>query len=531
MTSYITNYQVSFKIPNSYLLAAVKDDFKDSVEEQTDTAISIDAYNDVTITGSCYDLVRKAETMIFEQLEANSFVLLIARNLASYLIGTKGERIQQIQQSTKAYIHISRIDGYTSKLEIQGNPQQFRNAKEAIIGKINERIQKQMNSQNPLRSFNMNFLPEGEYYPQYLQDQLNPSPQLFFLVFHGQMKKNEERYCARAADLEKKPPPYISKNSGILAPYEGYMYRAKVLSAEISESADDILLTVLYIDYGNVGEEISYFDCENLEEKFLYPPDATPCQISNIQQDLWGKKSLDLFRKHMKSVCRVKVKFSESSKDSLLELTLSTDGEDIGNMLVDKGDAQWTNPPFDPIVKNSRLQNAIGSADLLYECDGYGGILTVDILALLRDSENFTIPADMDGAYNAFTEAYSCSKKILESQSCNFLDNHTLHFSHQKELQLHGDSVGAAIALCIVSRGLKLRIPAEIAITGKINRNGEVIAVSKLREKLLAAHSHKKKVFYIPMDNLNEASLIRTDIVVKPIKDIFQVIRQIWNFI
>ena len=102
---------------------------------------------------------------------------------------------------------------------------------------------------------------------------------------------------------------------------------------------------------------------------------------------------------------------------------------------------------------------------------------------------------------------------------------------HQKELQLHGDSVGAAIALCIVSRGLKLRIPAEIAITGKINRNGEVIAVSKLREKLLAAHSHKKKVFYIPMDNLNEASLIRTDIVVKPIKDIFQVIREIWNFI
>ena len=155
MTSYITNYQVSFKIPNSYLLAAVKDDFKDSVEEQTDTGISIDAYNDVTITGSCYDLVRKAETMIFEQLEANSFVLLIARNLASYLIGTKGERIQQIQQSTKAYIHISRIDGYTSKLEIQGNPQQFRNAKEAIIGKINERIQKQMNSQNPLRSFNI----------------------------------------------------------------------------------------------------------------------------------------------------------------------------------------------------------------------------------------------------------------------------------------------------------------------------------------------------------------------------------------
>ena len=154
MTSYITDYNVSFKITNRFLLGALKGDFKVSVEKETGTAISIDN-NDVTITGSSYEAGRTAESKICDQLKGNSLVIFLSRNMGSYLIGTGGERIQHIQQKSKAYVQVSNIDRFTSKLEILGNPQQFRIAKEAIIGKINEKIQEQMNDaadQGPLCS-------------------------------------------------------------------------------------------------------------------------------------------------------------------------------------------------------------------------------------------------------------------------------------------------------------------------------------------------------------------------------------------
>ena len=124
--------------------------------------------------------------------------------------------------------------------------------------------------------------------------------------------------------------------------------------------------------------------------------------------------------------------------------------------------------------------------------------------------------------------AYIFSETFLKSKGCKRLQNYSLHFSLQSKTEVYGGSIGAAIVLAIVSKCLNWDIPSDVAITGEISRTGEVTAVAKLREKVLAAHDHGKTLLYVPEDNLNEALEIKTSVVVKPIKDILDVINEIW---
>merc|ERR1711954_447557 len=114
--------------------------------------------------------------------------------------------------------------------------------------------------------------------PVYVKDQLDPSPQLFFLNFNSELINGEEIYTPRKeSHVNRNPPSIVNKQSAILAPYQGYLYRAEVLAVELSEDKQDILLTVHFVDFGNIHEGVSYFDCKNIDAKYLYPKIAKPC--------------------------------------------------------------------------------------------------------------------------------------------------------------------------------------------------------------------------------------------------------------
>ena len=58
-------------------------------------------------------------------------------------------------------------------------------------------------------------------------------------------------------------------------------------------------------------------------------------------------------------------------------------------------DAEWTNPPLDPIFKINKTRNIIGLVDLLYELNGYEGINTTNVHASPKEDENFTNSANL----------------------------------------------------------------------------------------------------------------------------------------
>ena len=279
MEAFFSDYKVAFRVPNYNLCRIIigrNRKSKKLIETETNSTINIDSENYFTITGDTFDTVKNAENKILSIIRANTFVANLGSSFKSEIIGVGGENVKELQKRSGTHIKFN-----NDQLEVIGKPQLLKTAKRGIITYIEKKIRCQMKIENPRRNFRRENVRESS--PIYVENQLKPSPQLFFLDFKTQLTENETIYSEREAKAGiKNPPNFISKNSAILAPYEGYLYRAKVLSIDKSSDGEDLQLTVVFVDFGNTGL-VSYFDCENLESQYLYPPAATPCQLYNIK--------------------------------------------------------------------------------------------------------------------------------------------------------------------------------------------------------------------------------------------------------
>lgn len=74
---------------------------------------------------------------------------------------------------------------------------------------------------------------------------------------------------------------------------------------------------------------------------------------------------------------------------------------------------------------------------------------------------------------------------------------HFLDASTKKD----GPSAGVAITVALLSLIKKKRIAKNIAFTGEISLNGEILKIGGLKEKLIAAYNNDVKIVYIPKDN------------------------------
>ena len=530
MEAFFSDYKVGFRVPNYNLCRIIigrNGKSKKLIETETNSTINIDSENYFTITGDTFDTVKNAENKILSIIIANTFVANLGSSFKSEIIGVGGENVKELQKRSGTHIKFN-----NDQLEVIGKPQLLKTAKRGIITHIEKKIRCQMKIENTRRNIRRENVRESS--PIYVENQLKPSQQLFFLDFKTQLTENETIYSEREAKAGiKNQPNFISKNSGILTPYEGYLCRAKVFSIDKSSDGEDLQLTVVFVDFGNTGL-VSYFDCENLESQYLYPPAATPCQLYNIKQNAWGKKSLKLFQQLLnETTCISKVNLIDTCDDRLVSINVTVEAiGDIGDHLVTKGDAKWKDDPFNP-NSDHKIGNLTGAIDIVYfmDGDGYGDCSRFSVNLSTKHFDKFTRSHKLVGEemLSGMENAYIFSEKFLKSNGCLMLENYSLHFSLQSKTEVYGGSIGAAIVLAIVSKGLDWDIPNDIAITGEISSTGEVTAVTKLREKVLAAHDHGKTLLYVPEANLNEALEIKTSVMVKPFKAVFDVISEIWT--
>ena len=86
--------------------------------------------------------------------------------------------------------------------------------------------------------------------------------------------------------------------------------------------------------------------------------------------------------------------------------------------------------------------------------------------------------------------------------------------------KIDGPSAGAAITTCIISALLKKPIRQDIAITGEISLQGKVKPVGGIFEKIYGAKRMGINLVLVPKDNEHEIPLNNTDIEVKTIETI-----------
>ena len=156
-------------------------------------------------------------------------------------MGFKGARIREVQINSRAYVDLtkSQSDEKRTNLTICGKKENIECALNLVNSSIFDFYRPKMKARNEHFSFRKAVIKLKTHEVCFIDNEEGYySPQCFFLDFKPHLNENEEIYVPQEVDYERKPPLHISKYCAILAPYNGYMYRALVLEA---------------YDYGNVA--------------------------------------------------------------------------------------------------------------------------------------------------------------------------------------------------------------------------------------------------------------------------------------
>jgi ATP-dependent Lon protease len=94
--------------------------------------------------------------------------------------------------------------------------------------------------------------------------------------------------------------------------------------------------------------------------------------------------------------------------------------------------------------------------------------------------------------------------------------------------RIDGPSAGAAITMCIVSALLNKPLRQDVAITGEISLRGKVKPVGGIFEKVYGARRKGINLVLVPQDNYKEVPLGLSDIEVKAVSDIEELMRYVF---
>lgn len=148
-----------------------------------------------------------------------------------------------------------------------------------------------------------------------------------------------------------------------------------------------------------------------------------------------------------------------------------------------------------------------------------GGIV-MEIEACLFDGKGEIITTGSLG--NVITESIEVAISYIRSNKDYFkvndyyFDNRNIHIHFlEGATPKDGPSAGVSITSSLLSLLLSKPVSKEIAMTGEIGLNGEVLEVGGIKEKLIGAYNNGIKTIFIPKSNLKNLEEIPKDILNK----------------
>ena len=148
-----------------------------------------------------------------------------------------------------------------------------------------------------------------------------------------------------------------------------------------------------------------------------------------------------------------------------------------------------------------------------------GGVV-MEIEACLFDGKGEIITTGSLG--NVITESIEVAISYIRSNKDYFkvndyyFDNRNIHIHFlEGATPKDGPSAGVSITTSLLSLLLNKPISKEIAMTGEIGLNGEVLEVGGIKEKLIGAYNNGIKTIFIPKSNTKNLEEIPKDILNK----------------
>lgn len=161
----------------------------------------------------------------------------------------------------------------------------------------------------------------------------------------------------------------------------------------------------------------------------------------------------------------------------------------------------------DPGIINALAYTPLGGVVMEIECclfEGKGEIITTGSLGnvILESVEVAT--------------SYIRSNKDYFKVNDYYFDNRNIHLHFlEGATPKDGPSAGVSITTSLLSLLLNKAVPKDIAMTGEIGLNGEVLEVGGIKEKLIGAYNNGIKTVFIPQTNLKNLEEIPKTILNK----------------
>ena len=103
---------------------------------------------------------------------------------------------------------------------------------------------------------------------------------------------------------------------------------------------------------------------------------------------------------------------------------------------------------------------------------------------------------------NVLKESIEVITTVVKNKYKYNLNKLDLHFHYlSADAKKDGPSAGLASIVALMSMYEKKKIPSDIAFTGEISLNGNILKIGGLKEKLIGAYNNGIKSVYIPKDN------------------------------
>lgn len=184
------------------------------------------------------------------------------------------------------------------------------------------------------------------------------------------------------------------------------------------------------------------------------------------------------------------------------------------------------------IMKKNRLGVALGLA----WTSGGGDILNVEAI-LMEGPDRLQLTGRLG---NVMQESARAALTYVRANAARF--GIPKNFHKGKEIHIHvpegatpkdGPSAGLTMSIALISAAGKKPVRTDVAMTGEINLNGEVLPIGGLMEKMLAAKRYGIKKVLIPKDNLKDLSEIpeklKEGITVVPIEKIEDAVSHVFD--
>ncbi len=183
------------------------------------------------------------------------------------------------------------------------------------------------------------------------------------------------------------------------------------------------------------------------------------------------------------------------------------------------------------IAKKSRIGVALGLA----WTSGGGDILNIEAI-LMEGPDRLQLTGRLG---NVMQESARAALTHVRANAARF--GIPKNFYKGKEIHIHvpegatpkdGPSAGLTMAVALISAAGKKPVRTDVAMTGEINLNGEVLPIGGLMEKMLAAKRYGIKKVLIPKENLKDLSEIpeklKEGITIVPVEKIEDALKHVF---